>query len=129
MNQRAQVNANAGMKDPADNNHLEVDGWDAWDQVALAQTGKNHPLEEVVVAHPRFPQDFVDVDHSSSSMRMMRALGTIIPLELVFALGSSNDEISLASDATSQFSKECAWIDRSLTGKIFQSYTSKDRPI
>jgi len=86
-------------------NNMDVD---VWDQAAAAQLDGDqaenppeNPQEAVQIppAHPQFPQDMIDVNHSS--MRPLRATGHDIPFERVFGSGSSDEDSSSSSDATS----------------------------
>lgn len=87
-------------------NNMDVD---IWDQAAAAQLDGDqaenppeNPQEAVQIppAHPQFPQDMIDVNHSS--MRPLRATGHDIPFERVFGFGSSDEDSSSSIDATSE---------------------------
>ena len=86
-------------------NNMDVD---VWDQAAAAQLDGDqaenppeNPQEAVQIppAHPQFPQDMIDVNHSS--MRLLRATGHDIPFERVFGSGSCDEDSSSSCDATS----------------------------
>lgn len=89
-----------GNRDNEDIADMELD---PWDQAVQAQAGQNLVHNNPVPrAHPQFPQDVIDVDHSGSSLRFLRALGRDLPLQLVFGSGSiSDDSSSTSSDAIS----------------------------
>jgi len=101
----------AGFAAPAANNEgianqgaiNNADEWPAWNPAPIQQPPPQ-PAQAVIIQevpqHPQFPQDMIDIDHSGSSMRFLRANGPDIPLDWVLAPDSDEDSSS-SSDATS----------------------------
>jgi len=85
----------------------------------------------IVLRHMVLPQDLIDVDHSGSSMRFLRAFGPDIPMDLV---DISYDDSSSTRDTTSPLDEEAFKFlaaNRLCTDQLFHNnliFGRKDKP-
>jgi hypothetical protein len=90
------VNANMEIDSQVEDvDEDEDDPWLEWNPAIPTVPEQQQPPH-----HPAFPQHFIDLDLSNSSMRFLRATGPDISLDDALQ-GSVSDDNSSSSDATS----------------------------